>query len=87
MGQNSFIGLEENYKVIGCHVLRILQHLLMDLLSFVGPTWRTAYHYRFFFNKVKQFRVFQTNYLIAVYSLGDKVNADHYVLFKGKFSF
>lgn len=59
----------------------------MDLLSFVGPTWRLAYHYRFFFNEVKQFRVFQTNYLIAVYSLGDTVNADHYVLLKGKFSF
>lgn len=59
----------------------------MDLGSFVGLAWRTAYHYRLFFNEVEQFRVFQTNYLIAVYSLGDKANASHYMLLKGEFSY
>lgn len=59
----------------------------MDLGSFVGLAWKPGYHYRFFLNEVKQFRVFQTNYLIAVYSLGDKVNADHYILLKGTFSY
>ena len=60
----------------------------MDLGSFVGSTWRPAYHYIFLFNEVKPFRVLQTNYLIAVYSRvgGGASNVDLYVLLKGKFS-
>lgn len=59
----------------------------MDLGSFVELAWRPAYYYGFFFNEVKQFGVFQTNYLIAVYSQEDKVNAFDYFLLKGNFSY
>lgn len=39
-----------------------------------GSPWGSAYHYRFFFNEVKQFSVFQTNHLIIVCSLGNKAD-------------
>lgn len=59
----------------------------MDLGSFVGATWRPTCRYRFFFNEPNAFRVFQTNYRMAVCSLGDQVNADCYVLLRGKISY